>query len=806
MNIDQEYIKEESVDIKTLIFRFLNYWYFFPVSIFVALCIAYFINKFTIPVYQVGTTILVQSDKSLLDPASALGIGISNNQYTIQNEIAIIKTLPLTRRAIKKLPFQVSYFENENFYQHELYKSSPFRIVFDSTFPQIVNVEFKLKFLSDSTFEIQAQSPKAECYSFLSSRVINLVDDFKISRVEKLGKEINGEFFKFRIEINKGKGDLLKEKEYCFVFMDQMDLTAQYHSFEVQDAKMSTVIKLSMKGNNVEKITDFLNQLTEEYLKRSVEKKNTIASNTIDFIDNQLGEVTDSLAYSEKELQNFRSSNKLMDLDFQSQKIFENLGDLQNKKAELLLNSKYYKYLQGYFQKNTDVQDIIAPSAIGITDPLLSNLIIELADLYNEKNEAAFNSKKDNPYISSIDRKIVTLKKTLLENISNILKNSDISLKEIDDRISDITVNIEKLPKTQRELIGYERKYKMNDALYTFLITKRSEVQIDRASYIPNNEIIEPASADNQVPISPKKSMNYLIALILGLGLPIVFIMLKDYFDDSIATTDDIEKITGFPILGYIIRNRLKTQTIVYEQPKSLIAESFRSIRTNMQFVANENEKHIVLITSSTMSEGKSFTALNLATSFSVYNKKVIILSFDLRKPTIHSYFGLRNNEGLSTYLSGNCTLENTITPSPYPHLDLIFSGPIPPNPVELIASSRTAEMFEKLKEEYDYIFIDTPPIGLVSDALLFLKYSDVNLFLIRHNVTRKRMLRAVFSSIEKIKLSNLNIVVNDIKAGNNYGYVKGYGYNYAYGYSYDDASPEERWIHKLFKSRKKIA
>ncbi|NJO92240.1 MAG: hypothetical protein HC831_27175 [Chloroflexia bacterium] len=378
-----------------------------------------------------------------------------------------------------------------------------------------------------------------------------------------------------------------------------------------------------MRGTNVPKLVDFVNALSTEYLKKGIERKNLIAENTIKFIDTQVGEISDSLNFSETLLQNYRAENKVMNMDFQSQQAMTALENLKNQRAEILVKAKYYDYLSKYLRENKDGQDLIAPSSLGIDDPILGSLINELTRMFNDRLEIQYNSKKDNPYLSSIELRINTMKKTILENIENQLNATKISLQEIDQRVEQVTERVNKLPETQRQLFGFERKFKLNDALYTYLLTKRSEMQIAKASYLPDNEIIDVARDTEFITIAPNTKRNFMIALFLGLGIPLAFMLLKDFMNDKIQLSEDIEAITDFPILGHIIRNKEKKYTIAYDNPMCLTSESLRSIRTNFQFISNEKSKHVVLVTSSMMNEGKSFVCINMALSFALNNKKV---------------------------------------------------------------------------------------------------------------------------------------------------------------------------------------
>jgi capsular exopolysaccharide synthesis family protein len=450
---------------------------------------------------------------------------------------------------------------------------------------------------------------------------------------------------------------------------------------------------------------------------------------------------------------------------------------------------------------NNEAKDLIAPSSLGIQDMVLNNLINELINLYGERAELVLNSKKDNPYIASNERRISDLRQSVLKNIDNLAYASKISLQDIDKRIDEIVKKGNTLPETQRKLIGFERKFKLNDALYTYLLTKRSETQIAKASYLPDNEVLDQASPDECRIVYPNPKRNYIIALLLGLGLPAIFLLLREYFNNKIQSDDDIEAMTDYPILGHIVRSKESSKTVVVDYPMSLTAESVRAIRTNFQFISNEKEKNVILLTSSVKGEGKSFTTLNLALSLGMNNKKTILINFDLRRPKLHDYLGVEPDKGLSLYLSGNASLDEIIQTSRFENIDAIMSGAIPPNPMELIASERTNIMFQELKRKYDYILVDSPPIGMVADALLLLKFSDVNIFIVRQNYTYKKVFYQLTQTLKKRNVQNVNIILNDIRLEGRFSpYQYGYAYNYGYGYIDDNTSVWKRRKHRKKK------
>ncbi len=772
------HFEEESIDWRIYIFKLLRFWYIFPIAVCVSLIICFFYIKTRTPIYKVGSKILVKNEQSLMDPNVILQSAtnpFSVGDYKIRNEIEILNSYELTKRAVSQLDFSVSYYIEDRFRDVELYGETPLNVWYDSLHVQPINIDFYLKKIDNKRYHIWSEGENVRFYMFED-------DSYKFFRpLYRFEDTISDEelvlnnLMKFRIK----DVDIQNEKIYKFRFRSLESIIAEFSRLNINNITYSSVIKLEYNGHHIEKSIDYLNSFIKVYLNRGVEKKNLVAVNTIKFIDSQIHDIADSLKNAEKRLEEFRSTQKILNIDFQAQSVYESLENLQNKKAELILKRKYYKYLQEYLIKNEDIQELIAPSSMGVSDPLLNSLIVELTRLYAEKVDVMINTKKDNPYLESIKAKISNQKNTLEENIVNSIDRTELSLKDINQRIDKFTEEVQSLPETQRKLFNYEREFQLHDALYTFLLRKKSEMQIAKASNFPENEIIDYPKLIQGSPVSPNRKMIYLIGFFVGFGLPILVILLYDYFNDKIIDLSEVEKLGDFSVLGNIIHSKESNPLVVHNFPNSVIAESFRSLRTNFQYVLGDNSCPIIMITSTMMEEGKSFVSINLASSFALYNKKVLLLSFDLRRPTVSKLFGLDKNEGLSNYLSGGCELKDVILDTDIPNLSIVTTGPIPPNPSELIASEKTNEMFELLKKEFDYIIIDTPPIGIVSDALLLERYVDKSVFIIRHKYSRKRMISHLFSSLEKKEISNINLVINDIN-------IKRIGYNYGYGYGYD--------------------
>lgn len=800
--------EEQSIDLIKWLNILLSNWIIIVTCILVAFFIAFIINKTAMPKYEVASTILVKESINPLDrfqEASPLSVGyVAENQ--LNNEIGILTSNSLITRTLIKQEDWLSYkcqkkglFQQVNFH-------CPFTIEFDKYHPQLAGVEFVLEFLSDSIFTLTSEADKFIVYDYEDYKGNLIQTEFALQEKKVLGEIITGDNFQFSVIPNTSIDfSIVKDYKYSFKFQTLNSLKSKFQTFSVENSRNSSILMLKHRTKNPEKSSIFLNYLLQEYLAKGIERENQIAINTIDFIDNQLVSITDSLSSSENQLESFRQQNKLLNVDFQAEQAFEKMDELQNEKNQLIVKQSYIDYLQKSLRAESEIDNLILPSTLNITDPVLNNLVQELVGLLKDYSESSVNSLKNNPYISSLEQKITYTKNKLLETIENISGITVLSMENNQKRINEVEILINKLPQDQRRLLNIERKFQLNDELYTFLLTKRSEMQIMKASNLPENEILDAASAKEAIQVFPNKRMNYILALFAGFAIPVALLWMYYSFNQKIRTIDDLQEITDYPVIANVFNDFMPGE--LAKKQNSPIRESLRTLRANLQFSIHEEESNIIMITSAIPSEGKSYISKNLAYVYSQFGKKVCLADFDLRKGKLSSGFGLKKEEGLSTYLSNRNEL-NEILCNTDEGFSVLPAGSIPPNPGVLIASDKTKELFHELKKEFDIVIIDTPPIGVVSDALFLSSIVDQILFVSRYNISPKSLLTHVFQELKKKKVRNLGIIFNALpNKKRSYGYSYGYGYGYGY---FDDKSQRKysKIFSKtsLFKRRDRIA
>jgi capsular exopolysaccharide synthesis family protein len=416
---------------------------------------------------------------------------------------------------------------------------------------------------------------------------------------------------------------------------------------------------------------------------------------------------------------------------------------------------------------------------MNISDPIMNKLITDLLALNGERSNIINSNNQKSLFLSQIESKIKMQKEAILENVKNNLNTLNLSINELNYRNEKLSGAISKLPKTEISLVGMERKYKLNDAIYTFLLQKRAEAEISRESNSPDYEIVSPAREITSAVIAPKKGINYIIAMFLALLFPSLLILIKDFLNDKLVSVYEIEHISKHKVIGAIYKNKHKMEAVVAERPRSSIAESFRILRTNLSFKFNGESSRVILITSSVPREGKSFVSFNLSASIASMGYKTLVIDCDLRRGTLHDKFNTDNSIGLSTYLVNKSLLDDIIVNTFVPNLFFIPSGPVLPNPSELLESSVTEKLFQYLRLHFDYIIIDTSPIGAVADSYLLMKYASQTLLISRQDYTKKEIFSEVIKGLDTNKFTNYDIVFNDLNyKKSSYGRYYGSYYN----------------------------
>jgi tyrosine-protein kinase Etk/Wzc len=769
--------REDKVDLVKLLTKLRPYWYVFVIATLIGLTWAYLMNTLKTRVYQIKSSILIQEDKTIRPVL--LNMNMPGNHSTINNSIAVLESYSLIDTVLSDMEALVSYYEKarlfEPFPRTEIYLNSPFRVSFNKDDSQPYYQKFTLKIIDDDWFSLDG---------------IKGLEGLDEDKQYFFGQKIEGRGFSFIVtRVKPYSEEIHSKRTYEFVMINPAELAVIYRGSMLIESLYpeSSVFEISFKTSNRQRGLDFVDRLTYAFIRKNLNEKNHTAQNTIRFIENQIALTAGELDATESRLQSFREQEQLMDISVLATQLVNELQVLDKERSVEEVKISYYNFLQEYVSDKRDFSEVFGPSALGIDDPMLNNLLVELSNLHTERGRLLLNTTERSPSVQAIDQNIRQAKATLEENIRNIRAASGILMTDLNNRISRLERRISQLPGTERELVGLQRMFNITDATYNFLLEKQAEAGIALASNMADHKIIDAARYIGT--IAPKRTLNYALGLVLGIFLPLIFLNLRDMLNTRIVSKEQITSALNFPVIGIIpnYKSQLKNgeiEVVIFDQPYSPVTESFRNIRSNLHFFSPKKQDNIIVVTSTRSGEGKTFTAVNLAAVLAMSKKRTLYIDADIRKVQTNHFTKDMLEFGLSNYLIGRAGLEEVINVSSWNEFMFIMnSGIVSPNPAELIESEAMTRLLKEELQEFEYIIVDTSPVGMVADAKALMKQADLNLFIIRHNFSQNTDLDYIQDFSNKAELKNMVIAINDIKQSNkSYGHGYGFGYGGEYG------------------------
>ncbi len=778
MNQNNLRVRNDEIDIKEVISTIAKYKWsiLFITLLFMIGSVVFAYIKPSI--YSSSSTIeLMEKKKSSVDPTDFMLQAFDGGGANVDNEIEVMKSRFLAQKVFNLLNLNTMYSTKHNYRKIELYKDSPFVVdniyvddlVYGKNFilTPIDDDTFNLKIKPLSMFSIKGFLKKYGVLAYSAS------DKVVYDKNHKYSELIKTPYFTLNIK----KIHKLENKEYMFKFFSDQQLYEFYQkNISVsQVSKKATILKISFQDTSALRAKDILDAVHTAYMQQEVDHKTKEANLTLDFIDKQLDSINSRLKKSESKLENFKEINKVVELGGQVEKTTEQLSKYEAKLEEIKTEIDILSNLQQYIKTNKDLNGLTIGS-VNFADPALGSLVAKLQEQVAKRSTLLVDYTRLHPDVQKTSQNISSLKRSIKTALRNNLRQLTQRKYSIKNIVSKFNRSIAKLPKQERKLSRLTRYYKIDESIYSFLLKKRAETAILKSSTISNSRLLDSA-VENQIPIKPKRALIVLVGIILGIICGLALTFLREFFDNTIKNSDDVEKLSDIPIYGIIPFSKNK-------KSKKLLDEAFRSVRTNLQFLPKHENSDLIAITSSVSGEGKTTISANLARIIAQTNKKVVVVDLDLRKASLHKQFSLPNNIGISNYLTGQNTLEEVIHYDKESNVSVITTGTLPPNPSELILTDKMKEFISILKERYDYVIFDTPPVGLVTDAMILMNYSDISFVVARASYTRKEFVKNLDRLSKEHHQNTFGMILNGVEIGEKYGY--GYGSNYGYGYGND--------------------
>ncbi|HEV8286787.1 MAG TPA: polysaccharide biosynthesis tyrosine autokinase [Chitinophagaceae bacterium] len=781
--IEEQYTTDKtelgSLGVKDLLFKYIRFLPVFILSLALALFGSYVYLRYATPIYRASGSLRIKNEKQSGGSNDerlnqlALNSGIQN----IQNEIEVLKSKPLVERVVNALNLQVSYNAIGKIKSPNIYKQGPFLLqifqLTDSSKPFSLNI----RFLNNNSFTINGENGT---FSF--------------------GELFRNGFGVFRLNKNS-YGSI--GKEYTISWAPTPQVTSELAAnIQITPKTGTDILVISLERTNPQMASDIINQLMIEYGELTKEDKSAEASLVLQFVDKSLRSVQHEIDSIQREKTNYEKEYNLIGLEDQTQNYFTNITEAEKGINDQVILLDVTGLIEKYLQDKQNNYETV-PSSLGLKDITLENKIQEYnkAQLYR-KSLVDSHIPLNNPVVKEQDEIIEKLRADILEAMRNIKTSTNLALSNYRRRGNLAEGQVKSLPPRIKKLREFETALNSKMGIYTYLMEKKLTTTISQASTLSNSKIIEKAYPSS-TPVKPNKRSIQLLAILIGLGLPGLFIFLLEVINDKVTTRYDIEKITQAPVLGEVGHSYADNALIVNKTNRGMVAEQFRIIRSNLQYVLNKIDKPVILVTSSFSGEGKSFITTNLGAVMALANKKTIVIEFDIRKPKILTGLGISKRPGVTNYLLGKAEIEDLPVLVPgYDNLFVLSCGPVPPNPSELLLESKVDELFSYLKQNFDVVLIDTAPVGMVSDAMTLGKFANCSLYIVRQGHTYKKQIALIDEFYREAKLPKVSVIINDVKVKPGYGYY-GYGrYGYGYGYKsnyYEEEHPPQNIFTRFF-------
>ncbi|MEK6477303.1 polysaccharide biosynthesis tyrosine autokinase [Catalinimonas sp. 4WD22] len=771
---------EDNLNFKLIIQKCVQKWYYFVAGLVLALSIALVYLKTTTKLYEVKATVKLNDRKSKPQVDSeTVALASLGGSSEIDDEIGMLSSFFMVDKAISQLDFSTTYYHDKHFlgiqHSEELYNK--LKVNFDLASLQPIGIPVHLSLIEEDRLLVKVEAEEVYLYDILGESVSEEpLEQFEIEKEISVSDTLRSPHLSFWLD--KSSLDHMEiGEDYVFILHSKNSVVKKYHEklSIIKLTEDSNIIEVSTNGAVIEKEEDFINTLINAYIDFDLATKNQYGVKTIQFIDNQLSVVSDSLKNAESTLQDFRTSNNVVDIGMQSERLAKRLSELEVQEEKLRIQYEYYKNMAQYLGQDTDFDNVVAPASVGIDDPLLSSLIIELSKLNSEKVSIGYSSNENNPVLKVINRKIENAREALRENVDNQIKSTQLGLSEVRRNIQSVERQLNRLPQNERNLVDIQRKFILNDNIYNYLLQKKAEAGIAIASSVSDKMMIDEARVIDDSPIYPNPVKVLFIAIFAGMFFPLGLILVKDMFNENINSLEDIQRVAEVPVLETVRLDRKNIKkTTLSKDP--VVSESFKFARLHLNRLYGEGAGQIIGVTSSIEGEGKTFCTAHLGVSFALSGRRTILISGDLHRPKLNGYFNAHQAPGVSDYITDKSSFHEIVQQTNVGHLDLISAGSSHfKDSSSLLESKKFQDLITKLKSSYQYIIVDTPPIGYVADYLFMEPLFDINLLITRQGLTTTPIFRTTVEMLSKRKVNNLHVIYNGVSsvADNDYGYRK---------------------------------
>lgn len=763
---------KEKKETKNFFIKYIRNWYWFVIFLIIGAGAGYFIYINMPSKYLVNSRLLIKDENSSL--SSSLDFDQQTrrnprNESNVGNKLGIFKSYSLFKKAINNLDWQTTWYRKELLYNADLYKNEPFELVLPSNAMNAKDVPLTIEMVNENEYQVSAKG---------TTNQNGYQQSFEFEEVVQFGEPFLNDYFNFQLNRKNGQPD----ETYLLVFNNLNNLTNQYlkrTEIELENID-ADLINISIETSSVQREVDFINELNEVFIDFGLQNRYETSENAFEFIEVQLARIKESLTIAEQNFSDYRRSNQVMNLGSEAQSVYERLEEIENEQYLTQLQIDYYRNLLNSLNDSDKVDEIANPAIVGIEDDNLNTLLQRLMDLYSRREVLSASVQEKNPAYVNLQSEIRITRNALEEAVKNHLNAAESVMASSKARSRNIENRLLQLPETEKELIERQREFDLNNELYTYLQEKLAEASIAKSSIVPEVQVIDEAVREAAINHGPYLIQIVGVGAFVGLLLPFMFISLVSFFNNTIETREEVEKASNIPVLEGIIKHKYKVNLPVINYPRSGIAESFRGLKSNVNALIDQPGCKVISINSMVPEEGKSFVSSNFAAILTKSNKKVLLIDADMHKPNLHKFFGVRSSSGLSNYLKGEVTYEETIYSTSISNLFLLQAGPIPTSPSDLLDTPRLDYLIEKNRKEYDYIVIDNAPLLLVPDAILTSQTSDISLFTLRMNHSHKDELKQINRLVSFNNIKHAAIIINETPdRGYGYGnkyWKKGYG------------------------------